>query len=346
MNEDSFQLDPTDEDRVSLEASAWVAKQEEGFTAEEQDEFHDWLAQDPMHKKVYQERLSLWSSMNELSDWKPQHSLEPNPDLLAYRVRPRFGGKVFSAGVAAAVAVVMLVGFFVLRPAGEIQSEVLAFGGASSYENHLLEDGSVVELNEGAEVSVQYSANQRLVYLHSGEAHFMVAKDEDRPFRVRVGDAVVEATGTAFNVCIEDSGIEVMVTEGSVALDGVIERSVDAIKSKMRRNLVAGQLSVWDRAVGGSSFEIKTVTEEAIDERLSWKSEMLEYSNVPLVEIVEDFNRRNRVKIELVGGSLQAHRVTATVRSDNVDGFIELLGIGLEIEIEKRDDFLIVLKMR
>lgn len=344
MKEEEFQVDPTEEDRVSLEASSWVAKHEDGLSAEEQDLFLDWLAEDPLHKKVFNERRSLWSAMDELADWKPQHSLEPNPDLLAYRVRPRFYSKMFAWGVAAAVALVALVGVYVLKPTEEMRSQVLAFGGASAYENHLLEDGSVVELNKGAEVSVQFSAEERLVYLHAGEAHFMVEKDEERPFRVRAGDAVVEATGTAFNVCIEDSGIEVMVTEGSVALNGVDAVARDVLPASLTRNLVAGQVSVWSDEGANRAFKVERVTREAIEERLAWKSEMLEYLDVPLGTIVDDLNRRNRVKLELVGGALQDHRVTASVRSDNLDGFIELLGIGFAIEVERRGEYLIVLK--
>ena len=42
--------------RISLEATAWIAKRDEGFTAADQDAFFEWLAADPKHKEMYHRR--------------------------------------------------------------------------------------------------------------------------------------------------------------------------------------------------------------------------------------------------------------------------------------------------
>ena len=69
--------------RLNQEASDWIAKQDLGFTPEEQDAFFEWLAQDPKHGEAYSARKSVWNDLNILAEWRPEHSVEPNPDLLA-----------------------------------------------------------------------------------------------------------------------------------------------------------------------------------------------------------------------------------------------------------------------
>ncbi len=77
-----------------------------------------------------------------------------------------------------------------------------------------LPDGSIVELNRGAEISVQYQNDFRKVHLVRGEAHFRVEKDAKRPFLVQVGLVEVKAVGTAFTIQIAAENVEVVVTEG------------------------------------------------------------------------------------------------------------------------------------
>ena len=337
MNEDDFEMNPIEEERISLEASEWSAKRDDGFKAEDQDAFFEWLATDPRHKAVYPERLAFWGEMDDLSDWRPEHSLEPNPDLLASRTPRPWRARLWALGGMAAAFVLGL--FFVAQKSGDgsNDSRILAFGGAASYENYVLEDGSIVELNQGAEVSVQFTEERRLVFLHSGEAHFMVETDLDRPFQVRAGRAIVQATGTAFNVALEESGIEVLVTEGRVLLEDVASlpevESIDLLNSSVTAlELAAGQQMVMSESVEPNHEQVVSVSEDEIEQRLGWKGEVLDFTNAPLKEVVEAFNRRNRVKVSIASSALVDEPVTATLRSNNLDGFIELLEVAMEIE--------------
>ena len=53
-------------------------------------------------------------------------------------------------------------------------------------EVRTLADGSVVELNKGAEIAVDFSGAERHIRLLRGEAHFTVEPDPSRPFVVSV----------------------------------------------------------------------------------------------------------------------------------------------------------------
>lgn len=81
-----------------------------------------------------------------------------------------------------------------------------------------LTDGSTLDLNARSKVRVEFSGAERRVELLDGQALFDVAKDPQRPFIVRSGEAIVRAVGTQFDVYRKDSGTTVTVLEGRVAV--------------------------------------------------------------------------------------------------------------------------------
>ena len=109
MKEDEFESNPPNEDRISLEASAWIAKRDEGFSPEDQDAFFEWLALDPEHREIYNDRLGFWENLNQLADWRPEHSVEPNPDLLACRRPSPWKSRIYALG---GIAAVLAIGVF------------------------------------------------------------------------------------------------------------------------------------------------------------------------------------------------------------------------------------------
>ncbi|MES1194684.1 MAG: FecR domain-containing protein, partial [Opitutus sp.] len=64
---------------------------------------------------------------------------------------------------------------------------------------------------------------ERRVRLVRGEAHFSVAKNPDRPFIVSAGQVAVRAVGTAFNVRLRSTAVEVLVTEGKVQVNDSVQ---------------------------------------------------------------------------------------------------------------------------
>jgi transmembrane sensor len=347
MSRDEWTEGGSSEDRISLEASAWIAKRDGAFSGEDQDEFLEWLAKNPKHREIYNERQALWETMENLEDWRPEHSPEPNPDLLAWRQdKNKFYRLAIMGAIAAAAICSLLWQINSAEPVSE--SRVLAFGGADSYENHVLDDGSIVELNQGAEVSVQYTKKSRVVFLHKGEAHFMVAKDQRRPFLVRAGDAVVQATGTAFNVSLNQVGIEVLVTEGRVMVNAVQSDTeevpyLDRIDPAVQE-LTAGQSSVLSSDRAALIEPVSVNSPEDIQKRLSWKSEALDFTETPLEAVLEDFNRRNVVKVVIGDPELRDLQITARLKSDNLDGFLALLEVAMGVSPLRENEFEIVLR--
>lgn len=328
-----------DEARIKQEASDWVAKHDRGLTAEEQDAFFEWLADSPFHSEAYSRRQIVWKEMNVLADWRPEHGEEPNPDLLA--VSPA-KAKIVRYRSIAGIAALLVVGLFLgtqMRQSNQ-NDRVLLSSGASAqfYEHHVLEDGSTVELNRGAQALVRLTEDKRLIDLLAGEAHFTVAKDERRPFVVRARGAVVQAIGTAFNVALDTEAVEVIVTEGRVLLNPSIattRESLIDVEEPLVSELSAGQRSVVDL---DAALVVPVVEEIAVDEietRLAWRDEKLDFTETPLSEVALEFNRRNHTQLVIGDLELNDLPVSGAFSSNNLDLFVEALSLyGVNAEYE------------
>src|SRR5688572_10922626 len=86
-------------------------------------------------------------------------------------------------------------------------------------ERQVLPDGSIVELKAGAKITVAFTEALRRVALTSGEAHFQLASNPLRPFVVTASEVEFRAVGTAFSVQLGAEAVELLVTEGEVAVD-------------------------------------------------------------------------------------------------------------------------------
>ena len=335
------------EEQIKQEASDWIAKQDLGFKPEEQDAFFEWLGADPRHGEAYSTRKSMWSELNVLAEWKPQHSIEPNPDLLAV---PPSRSVLRWVSVISAFAAVFVIGLLISNPWTEPKEEgpfLLAAGeGALFYEYHVMEDGTIIELNRGTQISVNYQSHKRSIKLMSGEAHFTVAKDTDRPFVVQARNTLVKAIGTAFNVYMNSEEIEVVVTEGRVLMSPSVIIDSEAVVEDSKdysQELIAGQRSLLSIQDDISFPVVEEISFEQINRRLAWKDEALNFTATPLSEVILEFNRRNHTQLVIADTAIGSREVTAMLRPNNLQGFIELMEISLNISSKREGDSKIIL---
>lgn len=325
--------------RRALAAAGWLVKRDRGLTAAEQDEFSQWLAADPRHGEWFALQRTTVGDFGCLADWGPEHSGEPNPDLLALpRPRRRW---LLPVGLAAAAILALAFAWDFAVPSSGSVAPV-----AHAYERRILEDGSTVELNRGAVVTVAFTPGERRVALLRGEALFHVAKNPARPFIVHAGGVDVRAVGTAFNVRLGTAAVEVLVTEGRVAVTPPTQSSETPAGQPVPASseLVAGQLATVSLATRSTtSPQIMAVTPEESARRLAWQPQLLDFSSVPLERAITEFNRRNRVQFVLADPDLATIPIAASIRSDNVEGFTQFLASSPELRVERHGDTEIVL---
>jgi len=328
------------------EAAAWVLKGDRSLTPSEQDELSSWLAADPRHSPALSRARSDWKRLDKLGRWRPEHSAQPNPDLLAPAPRKR-GWPVQVPFVVAAIAAsitLALVWFRGADPAVQL-SPATSVSVAPAVTQRLLEDGSIVELNQDAVLTVNFTPGERRVRLQGGEAYFSVSKDPTRPFIVTAGELDVRAIGTAFNVRLRPAGVNVLVAEGHVQLTALRPHLLTLAGSKPQ---AAGEVSspvLKSKQQAEVSFlpeptplKITTLSVREIDAALAWQHRLLDFNALPLRDVVTEFNRRNHVQIILMDAELGATEISASFRSDNIDGFLRLLEAGFEARVERRGE--------
>lgn len=327
----------------SLAAAEWLAKLDRGFTAAEQDEFGDWLAADPRHGDWLALHREMVGDFSVLAQWRPAHSEEPNPDLLA---RPARRMHWLGPAMLAAAAALVFAFFRTSPPAAQTIAEA---GGAVELERRILQDGSTVDLNRGAAVTVSYTADERRVTLVRGEALFTVAENPQRPFIVAAGGVDVRAVGTAFNVRLAAAAVEVLVTDGKVTVattaDPAGARETASAPAAVIPLLAAGQRATVARH-GPAAPEIVAVTRAESDRLLAWQPQLLDFSSAPLEFAIAELNRRNRVQFVIADPELAKMPIIASIRSDKVEGFAQFLAATPGVQLERRGEDEIVLRRK
>ncbi len=316
-------------ERRSQTAADWLVRRDRGLTAAEQDEFLDWLAADSRHGEWFALHRSIVGDFAALATWRPEHSEEPNPDLLAPpRRRIHWLAPTW---VAAAAMIVLAAVWWRAAPSAPATAPIAS---ASELKRLILEDGSAVELNQGAVVTIEFSATERRATLVRGEALFVVAKNPLRPFVVRAGSVDVRAVGTAFSVRLDAAAVEVLVTEGRVGVERVNPDARQGLEAKSVP-LDAGQRATVS-LTSAEPPQVVAVSPQTIAQHLNWQPQLLDFSSAPLAVAVAEFNRRNRVQFILADAELAALSIVASIRSDNVEGFAKFLAAAPGIEIERR----------
>ncbi|MFM9091875.1 MAG: FecR family protein [Verrucomicrobiota bacterium] len=319
--------------RRSRAAAEWLVRRDRGLTGAEQDEFLQWLALDPRHGEWLALHRRTVADFTALADWRPEHSGEPNPDLLAFPRRRVLRSPWVVVAAAAVVASCVAVWPRPTSPAA---------GAGDEPRRRLLEDGSVVELNRGAMVTAVFSTSERRAVLERGEAFFAVEKDPRRPFVVRAGGVDVPAVGTTFSVRLAPAGVEVLVAEGRVA---VVPPPAPAGPVQDVALVDAGHRATVG-VVPGAVPEILPVAPGEIARALDWQPRMLDFASAPLGLVVAEFNRRNAVQFTLADPGLAALPVVAAIRSDNTEGLARFLAAAPGLVVERRGPAEIVVRRR
>ncbi|PAW67822.1 MAG: hypothetical protein B9S34_04395 [Opitutia bacterium Tous-C1TDCM] len=341
-------MNPTEDesDRIADAAALWLAEADEGLAPDRRREFEAWQRQDPRHAAAL--RRLQWGQTLLRQLPAVRDTLPPPPAAAPSAPPPRVvpfpsaRRRAFYSACAAAVLVGLFAWWQWPTPAESGRRYVCEAGG---YQRVLLDDGSVVEMNQNSAVLVAFAPGVRRIVLQSGEVHFRVAKDPRRPFVVAAAGVTVRAVGTAFLVNVGSAGLDLLVTEGRVAVadapgspGSAGEHLADMSAGERTRIPLAGGVRA-----SGTKAVIERVDAAAIRRALAWQEKRLFFDAVPLRDAVEEFNRRNRLRLVLTDPALAARPVAGVFASDNVEGFVRLMEQSGTVRAERRGEFEIAL---
>lgn len=218
-----------------------------------------------------------------------------------------------------------------------------------------MKDGSKVTLNTDSEIRVTVTDTERRVELQQGEAFFDVAKDPTRPFVVHAGDKRVIAVGTQFSVRRNGNDLRVLVTEGKVRLEddsllessqasalrasdskrdpGVVESASTVLGNSNAMLLAAGSIA----RAGASGLVVQEKPLPEVEDYLSWRAGYLTFRDIPLAEVIGEFNRYNEHKIVIRDPAVAAIRFSGKIRPTSFEAFVRLLEDAFPVRAQRTD---------
>lgn len=361
---------------INQEACEWIAKMHDAdLSVEQAEQLRQWMAQSLAHKQELKRMAQRWDELNVLTEL----AVPLVPDAIAADNSQRSPvaasgffetlSNTFNGSVLASAAVLVLVVGLALtllpgNPIVNTQTYTTAIG---EQRKVILSDSSVVQLNTNSVVVVSYTASERGIHLQQGEAHFTVSHNPQKPFLVRAGNGIVRAVGTAFSVRLYEHSVDVIVTEGRVALNKVdtalpassttpssrkapaITPSTAAEQSEFLSSRVdlaqriaepayldAGQGAIFDTATDSIEL-VEALDTEALKRKLSWRNGLIRFTGVPLEEVVAEISRYTPLKIMIRESELKTLRIGGLFKVGETQKMFDVLETGFGVYAHQID---------
>lgn len=288
---------------------------------------HKWVNGDltPEERKAFEERPeyisleALQRQMEQLSgpelkeDVVLTNVLAPTKSKLTVRKK----GNRHLWRYAAAAAILLLLGFFTLRPPASSTYNTQA----SEQLTHTLPDQSTVTLNANSELRLQEARwpEERVLQL-DGEAYFAVR--DGSTFKVETPSGVVRVLGTGFSVNSRNGILEVSCFSGKVLIEYFVQR--------LNQELTIGEAIRFTPDAEPLSWSIDTDLRQP-----EWLDGITRLRAVPLQRCIHELERQfglpfktNNVDLERV--------VTVNFQHQNLEQALQTVFSPLNIRYETK----------
>jgi transmembrane sensor len=276
------------------EAARWHARMLATDCAHaDRESLKEWLAHSHHHDAAYGRVARILSAVDS-------GRADPRLQLLAEQafeesaaIPKKRAVALWTAAVAASLALVAITLVTWVGPHSDVSA--LAYETSEQRSTIVLSDGSTVVLDVGTRIAVKITDESREVKLLVGRALFEVAHDAGRPFSVEANDARTTALGTRFQVALSDKAVEVVLEEGSVA----VERFDAGAKLAWSERLRPGEQVVIDSITGiGSKRAVDSYS------ATSWIQNRHVFRDTRLDDALQEINRYAAKKVRLGDPSL------------------------------------------
>ncbi len=313
---------------IVREAAAWMARLGSGAATEtDHAACLQWRARKPDHERAWNRLAAMEQRFSGVSP-ALVHGTLVQPEMSAFAARRkavRLLGLCLAAGGAA----------YLTRRSDVWQVAVADHATATGEQRQVtLPDGSTVMLNTGTAIDVDFSGDERLVILRSGE--ILVATSHDpayaaRPFLVQSRQGTVRALGTRFTVRQAASVSHVAVYEGLVEL-----RPSDNKGALLR--LGVGQQADFSTHEAFPAVPLR-------DDNPAWLEGLLFVRDLPLADVVADIARYRKGFLQCAPEVAQ-WRVSGVFSLRDTDRALENLTLGLPLEIRYRTRYWVTVAAR
>lgn len=386
----------TNTQKIKQEAAMWLLKidEESPLSKKSVEDLKIWIKSSDSHRKIIVRMSKTWYDMDVLADmmapperpkngyWERVKTIMLAP-LISLANMLGNGLKstqiLFRSKLSTTATLLLSSAFcawliFVLPKGNDIEGlpnvYVTNIGEQAKYT---LPDGSSLWLNSSSHVEVIYNERYRRIHLLSGEAHFKVQKDPERPFEVYSEDRLVRAIGTAFSVYRRNDRIEILVSEGKVEL-AIVDHtlvitpddhpalqnsaltdsaSFDEPETEFANMQPAHITERLGELEAGQSISILTTKHITIEDaqksvtklktsdikrKLSWLDGKLVFAGESLEEVVTEISRHTSMHIDVPDPALKKMRIGGHFKAGETDTLFDILESGFGIQVNRLDE--------
>jgi transmembrane sensor len=184
----------------------------------------------------------------------------------------------------------------------------------------ILVDGTKVWLNAASSITfpTQFNGAERKVEI-IGEAYFEVAKNANKPFKVKSKNQIIEVLGTHFNVNTYDdeASNKTMLLEGSISISKITNGAIQTTGTKI---LKPGQQA----SVSANQSQINIAIADG-DEAIAWKNGYFKFNKADIQTIMRQVSRWYNVDVEYIGEMNKDLFVGKINRSEHVEEVLSIL---------------------
>lgn len=336
---------------VEAEACAWIAQLESGnLSPQDRAELESWVARSPQHAAALLHYARHWQMADSLSVLHEPMETALKEKRSAHRgiAGRRMGGLTYALCSLAVVLFAGIVFFLVPRSAGPALDETSIATAIGESRQASLSDGSTVIANTDTAVRFSFDDHYRHAYLIRGEAIFTVAKDPSRPFIVHAGNQTVRAVGTEFAVRLGvDDIVTVSVTEGLVEL---AVSPVTATAETTQPFAPAAPSAVLAKGYSAtarpSGLEVVQTAEVGrMEQRLSWRNGVLDFSGETLDYAVHEIMRYSPYEVSIEDPQLREMQIGGVFQMSDADELFDILEESFGVKVRYEDNNVVRLSL-
>lgn len=294
-------------DPIYLQALEWFAKlKDEKTSAEDKQAFAVWLKENRSHREAFDRAQALWERFDII---KPEYERLQRKKSLTRR-------NLLIGGLASAI---ILPGMYMANNPRLFASHTTTIGERRAIR---LSDGSIVELGSYSSLTIDFSANERRLILHDGQAFFSVAPDRKRPFTVIAREGKIRALGTQFDVKIIDETVTVTVIEHAVNVELLSRETVDVAEG--------WQVNYFDKG-------IMNAHRADIENTNAWREDKIVFEDVPLRIVLRELERYRRGRIILMDNDIGDIPVTGIFETQQAEAALKTIADTLPVRVLNPD---------
>lgn len=187
-----------------------------------------------------------------------------------------------------------------------------------------LSDGTNVWLNAASSIRfpVVFVGKERKVEI-TGEAYMEVAKNKEKPFKVKAGSSEIEVLGTHFNVNAYDDEASIKTT----LLEGAVKISAGE-NNQAIKYLKPGQQSSVNK-----NGNVAVMNNADIEEAVAWKNGLFIFKSTDVKTIMRQISRWYNVDVEYKG-NVNLHFTGQLTRNEDVKEVFEKIALTDEVHFE------------